>query len=97
MTKLPPARLVGKEKFGGESALDQMINLPAAKVSLLKSLLSNIHDDDGSCSSLSLLSKNFGSELVPCAIIEQVEWLTFLPIYKNPIWSCETPSYWFLL
>ena len=35
-----------------------MINLPAAKVSLLKSLLSDIDDDDGCCSSLFPLSKN---------------------------------------
>jgi hypothetical protein len=50
---------VGKEKnFGGDNALRQMINLPAAKVSLFKSLLSDIDDDDGCCSSLFPLSKN---------------------------------------
>jgi hypothetical protein len=70
-----------------------MINLPAAKVPLLKSLLSNIDDNNGSCSLLSPLSKICGSELIPCAVIKQVGWLTFLPIFKNQIWSCETPSY----
>ena len=39
-------------------ALRQMINLPAAEVSLLKSLLSDIDDDGGCCSSLFPLSKN---------------------------------------
>jgi hypothetical protein len=47
-----------KKNFGGDNALHQMINLPAAKVSLFKSLLSDIDDDDGCCSSLFPLSKN---------------------------------------
>jgi hypothetical protein len=49
-----------RKNFGGDDALRQMIILPAAaKVSLLKSLLSDIDDDDdGCCSLLFPLSKN---------------------------------------
>ena len=57
MTKLPRASWVGKEKFGGETALCQMINLPTVKVPLLKSFLSDINNDDDCCSLLSPLSK----------------------------------------
>ena len=74
MTKLPRARWVGEEKFGGETALRQTINLPAAKVPLIKSLLSDIDDDNGCCSSLSPLSKIRRSELVPCAVVDRVGW-----------------------
>jgi len=79
MTQLPRARWVGKEKFGGETALRQTINLPAAKVPLIKSLLSDIDDDNGCCSSLSPLSKIRGSELVPCAVVKQIGWLKMWP------------------
>jgi hypothetical protein len=54
----PSSETKGTKLFGGDNALRQMINLPAAKVSLLKSLLSDIDDDDGCCSLLFPLSKN---------------------------------------
>jgi hypothetical protein len=65
---------VGEVKFGGETALRQTINLPAAKVPFLKSLLSDIDNNNGCCSLLSPLSKIRGSELIPCAVVKQVGW-----------------------
>ena len=101
MTKLHRVRWVGEEEFGGETGLCQMINLPAAKVPLLKSLLSDIDDNDGCCSSLSPLSKKTAevssfpapssSELggSKCKHFESRS-------FTNPFGVAETPPWGFL-
>jgi hypothetical protein len=91
-----------KKNFGGDNALRQMINLPAAKVSLLKSLLSDIEDDAGCCSSLFLLSKQSAevSSFPAPLLIElggsKCEYFESRS-YVNLFGVAETPFYRFLM
>ena len=98
----PSSETKGTKTFGGDNALRQMINLPAVKVSLLKSLLSDTDDDDGCCSLLFPLSKKIAevsSFPAPSSIklggskCEYFESRSFVNLFG----VAETPFYRFLM